>query len=273
MPHVNLLGIDLVVSAFILHPTEPRCLLVKHRKLGGWFPVGGHVGDTNPYEDTDEALFKEVREESGLEVAIIDPPWSPMLSGSMGPGPHNRKQMHVPWDVEVHDFPLPGHQDTGKHKHLALVYVARAKSSQPRLAEQEHSGVRWFSKEDLELPEYSKDIIPSVKSYVAAVIDLTRKGCVAEVSGPPGRPAKIPVSRSARHDVVGRRLDMGGMALMSALAAGLSSCLALSASSVLGSMMFGACACVVSVVTALSIGALLDTTERGARWLHRLFGR
>jgi len=53
-------------SALIID--EGKVLSVYHKKLGVWLYPGGHIeADENP----EEALFREVREETGLQVEII----------------------------------------------------------------------------------------------------------------------------------------------------------------------------------------------------------
>lgn len=54
---------DFTATTFVVH--ERRTLLLLHRKLGAWFPPGGHI---DPNELPDEAALREVREETGLEV-------------------------------------------------------------------------------------------------------------------------------------------------------------------------------------------------------------
>ena len=53
-------------SAFVLHPTEPSILLIKHRKLGLWLQPGGHLQP----EDTsaEHAARRELEEETGLQA-------------------------------------------------------------------------------------------------------------------------------------------------------------------------------------------------------------
>lgn len=138
-PPVQDLGLplDLVVSAFIVHAGS--VLLVDHRLLGCWLPLGGHVeiGET-----TDDALFREIREESGLELGPKD-------ALQLRPVPlattfHNRRSLLVPAYVEVHDFhPIPG------HRHMAMVYYLHADSDQIRHDDAAHRETRWFTRDEL----------------------------------------------------------------------------------------------------------------------------
>ncbi len=42
MPHIHELY-DFTASAYILHPTESKILLLLHKKLGKWLQPGGHI--------------------------------------------------------------------------------------------------------------------------------------------------------------------------------------------------------------------------------------
>lgn len=168
MPHVNPKGVDWVVSIFIVHPTEPRVLLVDHKKLGGWFSVGGHIGDSDPYETADKALYKEVGEECGLEVTVVDPPALLYYRPDFDPATnHNSVMLHTPWAVELHDFqPVPG------HLHCALVYLARAHTAEPTLEAEAHKAIRWFSHDDLELPEFKSRMLDTIRWYAHEALRL-----------------------------------------------------------------------------------------------------
>ena len=58
---------DLVVAGYIYH--NDKVLLVHHKKLDLWLPVGGHI-DAN--ETPDDALHREVKEETGMDIEILN---------------------------------------------------------------------------------------------------------------------------------------------------------------------------------------------------------
>lgn len=170
MPHVREKGIDLCVAAAVVHWQHSMVLLIHHKKLDGWFMPGGHVGDLDPYESTDEALCREVKEETGLvighTVRIWQPPWQQRIqsaiNGLYGPINHGAKSLWVPWAVDLHEFPpLPG------HKHLALIYLLEACTADIKLEQDAHSGIRWFTTRELDLT----DMLETARAYGHLAID------------------------------------------------------------------------------------------------------
>lgn len=145
MAHIHEL-IDFVVNAHIVY--NDKVLLINHKKLNMWLSVGGHV-ELN--ENPEEALFREIKEECGLEVEILGE--KPNIPSS---GWIDFKPLYTPMFLDVHNV-------TGNHRHVALNYFAKAKSDKIILNEEEHNDIRWFSKEDLENPEFN--ITPAVKFY------------------------------------------------------------------------------------------------------------
>ena len=63
------MGLQLVVAACVV--TRDKVMLVFHRKQNRWLPPGGHIlaGET-----PDEAVVREVWEELGMKVEVVDPP-------------------------------------------------------------------------------------------------------------------------------------------------------------------------------------------------------
>lgn len=126
--------IDWVVTAFILHPTEEKLLMINHIKLGMWLPVGGHV---ELDEDPDQALAREIEEECGLEVEMLN---------EKSEDTNDSKSLYRPHSMNIHSY-------DATHQHIGLNYVARALTTEPRLAPAEHHGIRWFTREEIEAPD------------------------------------------------------------------------------------------------------------------------
>lgn len=144
MPHIHEL-IDFTVVAYIIY--RNKVLLVQHKQINLWLPVGGHI---ELDEDPEEALIREVREESGLEIKIL----------AEKPKLNNVKSLYSPSFLNIHRI---NSLKTPNHKHIVLIYFAKSKTSQVKLAEREHNFIRWFSKKDLDNKEF--DIHEDVKFY------------------------------------------------------------------------------------------------------------
>lgn len=137
--------IDFVASAWIVY--EDKILLVYHKILQNWLPIGGHI-ELN--ETPDEALFREVKEECGLEIEIVGEK-PPHVEGSL------TKFLLRPAYVDIHPF-------NDKHHHIGLEYFAKAKTDQVKLAEDEHERIKWFTEEELDSPEYN---VPHAVKFLA----------------------------------------------------------------------------------------------------------
>jgi 8-oxo-dGTP pyrophosphatase MutT (NUDIX family) len=140
MAHINDL-IDFTIAAFIVH--EDKVLLVHHKKLDTWLPVGGHI---ELDEDPEQALLREIKEESGLDVDIMGTR-EDIDSGHI-------KSLIPPVYLDIHKI-------NDEHRHIGMVYFATSKTSEVQLAEQEHNDIRWFTKEEL----LSDDLLENVTYY------------------------------------------------------------------------------------------------------------
>jgi len=143
---------DFVVSVFVVH--AGKVLLVYHRRYGHWLPIGGHI---ELDEDPDEALVREIREESGLKVRILSE--KPRIAH------RGVRPLFVPSYMDVHRV-------KGHHKHIAFVYFARSRRTRVRLHDAEHQTYRWFSRGDLNLPKYR--LYPSIRFYCIKAIRRAR---------------------------------------------------------------------------------------------------
>ena len=144
--------IDFTVAIFVVQ--HDKVLLILHRKLGKWLPLGGHV---ELDEDPEAAALREAREESGLEVELLGerPP-------TTEPG---TRALIAPRFLDIHRI-------TDTHEHIGLIYWARPRNGSLALAEAEHHDIRWCSSEDLEAlqPAMSN----AVKWYCRKAIEEVR---------------------------------------------------------------------------------------------------
>lgn len=127
---------DFTATTFVVY--EQRTLLLLHRKLGKWFPPGGHI---DPHELPDEAAIREVREESGLDVELLTP------GGILG----DVRVLPQPYCILLEDI-------SPDHQHIDLIYFARVRGGSLSLAEREAHAARWLSWQELDDPEVADDI-------------------------------------------------------------------------------------------------------------------
>lgn len=119
-----------------------KTLLLFHKKLRMWLPPGGHI---DPGELPEEALRREIREETGLEVDILSPKRAP------DPKEPAVRHLHIPSHVQLED--IPGHP-----QHIDLIYFCLAKNGRTSLCASEHEDMRWHSIEDLKGPHIRDEV-------------------------------------------------------------------------------------------------------------------
>ena len=129
MPHIHE-RIDFTVAIFVVH--QGKVLVIHHRKLDRWLPLGGHI---ELDEDPEQAALRETREESGLEVELIGerPP-------TTGPG---TRALIAPRFLDIHRI-------SETHEHIGMIYFARPRSGQTTLAADEHHQIRWCTSDELD---------------------------------------------------------------------------------------------------------------------------
>jgi 8-oxo-dGTP diphosphatase len=138
---------DFTVGCFIVF--EQKVLLVNHPRYNMWLCPGGHI---ELDEDPEQALFREIKEETGLEVEILST--KPELDF---PG---TKYIYMPAYISVHEANPP-------HKHIGLSYFARAKNS-AHLKSDEHSEAKWFSESEVDSDEYNMP--PEIRHFAKEAI-------------------------------------------------------------------------------------------------------
>ena len=166
MPHIHE-KIDFTVAIFAVH--DEKILLIHHRKLDKWLPLGGHI---ELDEDPEQAALREAKEESSLDVELLGerPP-------TTSPG---TRALIAPRFLDIHRI-------SETHEHIGLIYWARpkivARASRPsgsethgqdaratiKLATEEHHDIRWCSVDDLET--LSPPMTDAVKWYCRQAIE------------------------------------------------------------------------------------------------------
>lgn len=141
--------IDFTVAIFVVH--QRKILLIHHRKLDKWLPLGGHI---ELDEDPEIAALREAKEESGLEVELLGerPP-------TTEPG---TRALIAPRFLDIHRI-------TDTHEHIGMIYWARPRNGSLTLADAEHHDIRWCSAAELDAlqPAMSK----AVKWYCRKAIE------------------------------------------------------------------------------------------------------
>jgi 8-oxo-dGTP pyrophosphatase MutT (NUDIX family) len=160
--------IDFTVAIFVVH--DEKVLLIHHRKLDKWLPLGGHI---ELDEEPEQAALREAKEESGLDVELLGerPP-------TTSPG---TRALIAPRFLDIHRI-------NETHEHIGLIYWARPKvgsarcadrtsqrdvPTNPTLAAEEHHDIRWCGIDDLE--KLSPPMSSAVKWYCRqALTEITK---------------------------------------------------------------------------------------------------
>lgn len=140
-----------VATAYLVR--DGRTLLLKHKKLGMWLPPGGHIEEG---ETTDEAVLREVLEETGLEAEFISAPRAPVMRGG------RVESLHEPQRVQVEE--IPGH-----NHHIDFIYYLRAKEGAHAHRPDESDDIRWHTPEELGLPHVPEEVRDSGRDAIRTV--------------------------------------------------------------------------------------------------------
>jgi 8-oxo-dGTP pyrophosphatase MutT (NUDIX family) len=117
-------------SAYVVY--EDKILLHWHLKVKEYLPPGGHI---NEDEDPIETVKREVKEETGLEVTIVENSRNPSF------------EFKYPIRIQVPELILIEEiqdAESGFHKHIDFIYICIPKS----LNNLKNNWI-WFSEDDL----------------------------------------------------------------------------------------------------------------------------
>lgn len=101
-------------TASALIENNSRFLLLFHKKIGLWLYPGGHI-ETD--EEPQDAMFREVREEVGVDVELFDPE-----SGGIIPPLVPGRVFELPVPLAILCERIAARPDSPEHWHIDLVY-------------------------------------------------------------------------------------------------------------------------------------------------------
>lgn len=130
-------------TVYIFH--ENRVLLHPHPKLGKWLPPGGHL---EPNETPPEAARREVREETGLEIAFIE-------QENLKVNAYNGVSFERPFLCLLEN--IPAYKDKPAHQHMDLIYLARP--LQLKSNANNFSWLQWEELKELDLFPDTRDLL------------------------------------------------------------------------------------------------------------------
>ncbi len=140
--------IDFVVDVFIVH--KNKVLLRLHDKYKIWLAVGGHI-ELN--EDPNQAAVREVKEEVGLDIKLLD---------------GNRKYISIkePHGHLIPPVALNRHHISTTHEHISLTYFAYSDNDDV-IPENHDDEWKWLTKEELS----SLDLLPDIKFFAGLALN------------------------------------------------------------------------------------------------------
>ena len=158
--------IDFTVAIFVVH--DRKVLLVHHRNLSKWLPLGGHI---ELDEDPETAARREALEESGLDVELLGERQPTTEPGT--------RALIAPRFLDIHRI-----SDT--HEHIGMIYWARPQGGELTLSPTEHHEIRWCGGEDLD--KLDPPMSNAVKWYCRqAIKEITAASPSAPGWAPPVR--------------------------------------------------------------------------------------
>lgn len=144
---------DWAATTFVVQ--DRKTLLLHHRKLDMWLPPGGHI---DPHELPDVAALREVEEETGLKVALLD------AGAPLG----NVRRLAQPLCILLETI-------GPDHEHIDLIYVARVIEGEVLHEQREVRAFRWYTADDLDAPEVAEDVRRLARRAIELVAEAERE--------------------------------------------------------------------------------------------------
>lgn len=143
------------ITATVYVINDRKVLLHEHKKYKTWFPLGGHLeADEFPHE----AAIREVREESGLNVQLLNTELAPEIELA------RVERVPAPFCL-LHEG--IGHEES----FFDFIYIARTDKTKMRPAINESKSFKWFTRDEL----LNSEIKTHIKNTALAVLEFCDK--------------------------------------------------------------------------------------------------
>lgn len=136
---------EFLSTVFIVN--NNKVLMTWNHKVNNWIPVGGHVEKN---ELPCEAAIREAKEESGLDVKLVDPFSKAKTANLVQP-------IHIHLDHIKED-----------HEHINMIYLGVIEGGECFERDDEDKDLKWFTKEEL---EQENNLIPNVKEWAIEALN------------------------------------------------------------------------------------------------------
>ena len=131
--------IDITATAYIVF--QNKVLLRMHDKYNKWLAVGGHV---ELDEDPNQAIIREIKEEVGLDVKLID-------NRGLNLDSEKYKELIPPRFMNIHYV-------NETHRHMDMIYFVNSNTDKVEPGGDDQSPLwKWFMKQELYDPKYNLD--------------------------------------------------------------------------------------------------------------------
>lgn len=124
-----------VTTGIVVNRERTKTLIVYHKKLNVWLHPGGHLEKN---ETPDEAVVREVQEETGLDATFFKEEDFALPKDLDG------KRLPTPCAV-IHET-IPAYKDQPQHIHIDFIYYMEADDALPLTTNEQ---ARWISKSEL----------------------------------------------------------------------------------------------------------------------------
>ena len=141
-----------------------RVLLVKHKGFGIWIFPGGHI---DAGEDPDVAALRECKEETGLDVELVD-------FGGLKFANEQINSKPLPMLIAEDKAVYPNET----HYHYSMTYLATLKDKKGNFVFDpvESTDIRWFPKEEIESgEEFRGERMSNIKRILLSAFEVAER--------------------------------------------------------------------------------------------------